>query len=106
MKMCIYVEKREKSKQTTASRRNLLNPKAFLRERKVDLLFVGPFPSNAEGLGRRLGLVTSCPLRVTRELCPGKTSSAGRMRSAAARAKGGDREGRNRPRRRGLLGGE
>lgn len=55
---------------------------------------LGPFPSNAEGLGRRLGLVTSCPLRVTRELCPGKTSPAGRMRSAAALAKGGDGTGR------------
>lgn len=49
MKMCIYVEKREKSKQTTASRRKLLNLKAFLRERKVDLLFVGTFPLQRRG---------------------------------------------------------
>lgn len=55
---------------------------------------LGPFPSNAEGLGRRLGLVASCLLRVTRELCPGKTSPASRMRSAAALAKGGDRRGK------------
>lgn len=55
---------------------------------------MGPFLSNAEGLGRRLGLVTSCPLRVTRELCPGRTSPAGGMRSAAALAKGGDRRGK------------
>lgn len=37
---------------------------------------MGAFPSTAKGLGRRLGLVTSCLLRVTRELCPGKTSAS------------------------------
>lgn len=62
MKMCIYVEKREKSKQATASRRKLLNPKAFLRERKVNLLFVGTFPLQRRGAWEKAGF--SCFLPV------------------------------------------
>lgn len=49
---------------------------------------MGAFSSTAKGLGRRLGLVTSCQLRVTRELCPGKTSASRQDEVSSCSSKG------------------
>lgn len=62
MKVCIYVEKREKSKQTTANGGEVLNQKACLREIKAGLWFVGTFPLQRGGALEKAGFSYFLPV--------------------------------------------